>query len=1143
MKKKLFVTSSKWQGRILLRMKITTLLLFFCILQGFANVYSQSTIVRVNHKNANLSKILMDFDRQSEMRFFFEADLFKGTKPVSVTEEKISVQDFLDKYVASNGFEYKVVDNTVVINRAEKTAIPADLRIKQIGKKVRGTVTDENGQPIPGASIMIEGTSKGTIADSEGNYSIDAESNQTLIFSFIGYIKQNVTVGEKKIVNIELKEQNNELEDVTVVAFGKQRKESVIASITTVKPDELKVPASNLTTALAGRMSGLISYQRSGEPGADNAQFFIRGVTTFGYKKDPLILIDNSEVSSYELSRLQPDDISSFSIMKDATATALYGSRGANGVILVTTKGGVEGKAKINVRFEQALSRPTKMVELADPITYMNLHNEAVITRDPLGVIPYSQNKIDNTIAGLNPYVFPKNNWHDILFKKHTINQRLNFNLSGGGKIARYYLAAGVTKDNGMLKVDKMNNFNSNVKLMTYSLRSNVDINISKSTLVTVRLHGIFDDYQGPIDGGTTVFNKVMKTNPVLFPPYYEPDAENLYTKHILFGNYDNGQYVNPYADMVKGYKESTQSKMLAQFELRQNLDFVIKGLSYRALFNTDRNSYFDVSRFYKPFYYKVALYDKMTDTYTLNSLNEKTGTEYLNYSEGSKTVASVTYFENALEWNRKYDEKHSVGGLLVYTMRERKAGNAGDLQQSLPFRNIGFAGRFTYSYDSRYFGEFNFGYNGSERFSKKERFGFFPSAGLGWFVSNEKFWDENLKKTVSKLKLKATYGLVGNDEIGSADDRFFYLSSVNMESSALGSSFGTFGNSGGYTLSGVSVLRYPNEDITWETSRKLNLGVELGFWDNWEFQLDVFKEKRDNILMSRAYVPATMGLHVTPRANVGKASSKGIDVSMNYNHSFNEELWITGMGNFTYATSKFDVYEEPDYSKTPWMSRVGSSLNQNWGYVAERLFVDEEEIRNSPIQFGDYKAGDIKYKDINKDGKITDQDKVPIGYPTSPEIIYGFGATIGYKSFDLNFFFQGSARSSFWIDPEATAPFIGGQSALLKAYADDHWSEDNRNLYALWPRLSQTNIANNQQTSTWFMRDGSFLRLKTVEFGYNISPKLISRYRIAGARVYLSGTNLMTFSKFKLWDPEMGGNGLGYPLQSVYNFGVLLTF
>ena len=1007
-------------------------------------------------------------------------------------------------------------------------------------KSISGIVKDDIGEGIPGVSIVIIGTTNGTISDINGEFRIKTSLGDTLQFSFIGKTPVKKVVGKNNIIDVTLISNEEELDEVQVVAFGKQKKESVIGSISTVKPGELKVPSSNLTTALAGRVSGIISYQRSGEPGQDNAQFFIRGVTTFGYKKDPLILIDNNEVTSSELSKIEPDNIGSFSIMKDATATALYGSRGANGVILITTKEGKEGKANINIRYETSISEPTKMVELADPVTYMKLHNEAVKTRDPLGATPYSPNKIANTIAGNNPYVYPANDWYKMLFKDRTVNERLNFDISGGGKVARYYLAGSVIQDNGVLKVDQKSNFNNNIKLKRYMLRSNVNINVTKTTEAVVRLNGTFDDYTGPIDGGNSLFNKVMATNPVLFAPYYEPDSANIYTQHILFGNADNLQYNNPYADMTKGYKNYTISQMSAQFELKQKLDFITKGLSVRAMFNTNRYSYFDVSRYYNPFYYSVSNYDKATDKYTLRSLNESSGTEYLGYNEGTKDINSTTYFESAINWSRTYNDKHEVGALLVYTMRNQILANADNLQKSLPYRNISLAGRATYGYDSRYYLELNFGYNGSERFSKSERFGFFPSMGLGWMISNEGFWNDNIKRTINKLKLKATYGLVGNDAIGGSDDRFFYLSNVNMDNSSRSSSFGTYQNN---SLNGISVSRYANEDITWEEAKKFDGGIEMGLWNDFEIQADYFHENRSNILMNRSYIPATMGLEASVRANVGEAVSHGIELSLNYNHSFNKDLWMTGMANFTYATSEFKVYEEPDYSATPWRTHVGRSLNQIWGYVSERLFIDDEEVENSPTQFGDYSAGDIKYKDINKDGKISSQDIVPMGYPSSPEIIYGFGLSCGWKHFDLSCFFQGLARESFQMNATTTSPFVNGQNALLKAYADDHWSENNRNVYALWPRLSPTIISNNVQGNNWCLRDGSFLRLKSLEFGYSLPVSLISMARITKLRLYFSGTNLLTFSKFKLWDPEMGGNGLGYPVQKVFNFGLQLSF
>jgi len=520
------------------------------------------------------------------------------------------------------------------------------------------------------------------------------------------------------------------------VAFGTQRKESVVGSIASVRPDELRIPSSNLTTALAGRVAGMIAYQRSGEPGADNADFFVRGVTSFGYANTPLILVDGVEIPSSELARMQVDDIASFSIMRDASATALFGARGANGVILITTKEGKEGKTQTSIRYETSISGPTRKVELADPVTYMKLANEAVTTRNPLEPTPYTQEKIEKTETGVDPLLYPAVDWHSMLFKDYAVNNRLNLNVSGGGNVARYYIAGTYNRDNGVLKVDGKNNFNNNIDLRNYQLRSNVNVNISESTEVVVRLNTTWSDYTGPISDGTSMHNLVIRTNPVLFQPYYLPDRNYEFAEHILFGNAGNGEYINPYAEMVKGYRNSTSSRFMAQFEINQQLDFIIKGLKISGLYNTTRYANSAVTRSYNPFYYTIGSYDALTSSYNLVRLNPNTGTEYLTYTPSPNGNTVEGYFQSILSYNRGFSSAHVVGGSLVYTMRHALQTNAGTLQQSLPYRNLGLAGRLTYAYGDRYFVEGNFGYNGSERFAASHRFGFFPSVGGAWFVS-----------------------------------------------------------------------------------------------------------------------------------------------------------------------------------------------------------------------------------------------------------------------------------------------------------------------------------------------------------------------------------------------------------------------
>lgn len=1018
-------------------------------------------------------------------------------------------------------------------------------------KTVKGVIyEEETGEPMPGATVSVEGSTRGVMTDLDGSFELTGvKPTDKLKFECLGKETQVLQVGTMTNFVVKLKNAANELDEVTVVAFGKQRKESVIGSISTVDVKTLKVPSSNLTTALAGNVAGVIAYQRTGEPGQDNADFFVRGITTFGANTSPLILIDNIELTSTDLARLQPDDIESFSIMKDATATALYGARGANGVIFVTTKRGQEGPAKIFARVETSISAPTDVVELADPVTYMKSYNEAISTRDPLGELMYTYDKIDQTgKPGANRLIYPANDWYDMLFKDFATSYRANVSARGGGKVATYYVSGAYTEDTGVLKVDKRNSFNNNIDDKNYTLRSNVDINVTPTTKLAVRLTGNFRDYQGPLNGGSDVYRQVMHSDPVLFPAYYPVDDEHVGIQHIMFGNYEDGSYINPYANLVKGYKNYQRSQMIAAVQLEQDLKFITKGLSFMTLFNLTRLSEFTVNRQFNPYWYRLDRYDSYTGEYHVNRINEN-GTDYLTYSESGKTVKNTMYSETRLNYNRSFG-KHDVTGLLVFTASESLTANAGSLQLSLPSRNAGLSGRFTYGYDKRYFVEYNFGYNGSERFHKSHRWGFFPSAGLAWMMSNEK-WFKPLTKVVSNLKLRYSYGLVGNDNIGSSSNRFYYLSEMSMNNSGLGASFGETRN---VSYNGIGVVRYANEAITWEKSYKSNYALELGLFKKLDIIAEYFTEHRTDIFMQRADIPNTMGLQAAVYGNIGQARSKGIDIQADYKQAWASGLWASARANFTYSTGKYDVYEEPTYPES-YRQHAGRSIRQTWGYIAERLFVDDEDAANSPSQaaFGSqYGGGDIKYTDVNGDGVITNADMVPIGYPTSPEIIYGFGVSLGHKGFDFSVFFQGLGRESFWIDATSaystkynkygTAPFVNN-GQLLKAYSDSHWSEDNRDIYALYPRYSAYENHNNTQVSTWWMRDGSFVRLKQMEFGYTLPQKLTNKIHIDNLRVYFQGNNLLCWSKFKLWDPELAGEGFNYPIQRTFNIGVNVTF
>lgn len=1121
-------------------MKITILLFFVGVGLLNANTTFGQEKISLNAKNKILRSVLDDIEKKSDYVFLYNDNALDINRVVNVSVKDYSIENILSLILDKKTTNYSILDKQIILYSDKKEL--ESILIAQQNPVVKGKVVESDGTPIAGVVVKKAGTADATTTDANGNFSLsNVPIGSTLEFSLIGFVKVEKKFDGKGDIIIIMLEDVQALGEVEVVAFGTQKKESVIGSITTLAPKNLRAPSSNLTSALSGQVAGLISYQRSGEPGADNADFFVRGIASFGFNTGPLILIDNIESTSNDLARLNPDDIESFSVMKDATATALYGSRGANGVVLIQTKEGKKGKPKLEMRIETSFSQPTQNIKLADPITYMRMHNEAILTRNPEQPTLYSDDKIDRTVPGSGSVIYPYTDWRKELMKSMAWNTRANANISGGGDVARYFVSLRYTKDEGLLKVNGKNNFNNNINLQTYQLRTNVNIDVTKSTELKLSLSGIFDDYTGPVYSGNEMYKMIMAANPVLFPAVYPVDEQHKHIKHILFGNRE-GNYVNPYAQMVKGYKEYGNTNLQASVTLNQNLKFITDGLKFSGLFNVSRKSHYSQSRQYIPFYYELSSYNFMTGDYSISSINSDKGTEYLDFIPGNKTVNNVMMLETRTMYNRDFGP-HAVSGLLVSQYRDSKDPNFDDLQKSLPSRNLGFSGRFTYAFDSRYFTEFNFGYNASERFDRKHRWGFFPSIGAGWMISNEPFFT-SLKKEISKLKLRASYGLVGNDRIGDINERFLYLSNVNMN--ADGAGFGY--EQGAYSRPGISVSRYANPTIGWEKSYKGNYGLELS-WRGFEMITEYFTERRTNILQTRASIPQIMGYEDTPRANLGEAKGYGVDIDLKYNKNITKDMYVIGRGSFTYAHNEYTKYEDQVYKTEWWKSKIGYPTQQQWGYIAEGMFIDDAEVANSPVQFGEYKAGDIKYRDMNGDGVINTLDQVPIGYPTSPEINYGFGATVGYKGFDFNFQFQGSARSSFWIDYGSVSPFFntspgGGQgnTQLAKFISDSYWSESNRDRYAVWPRLATQSITNNAQPSTWFMRDGSFLRLKLVEAGYTFPQAVINKLRLGNLRIYVSATNLLLFSKFKDWDVEKAGDGLGYPLQRVVNFGLSIT-
>ena len=1001
---------------------------------------------------------------------------------------------------------------------------------------IKGKVIDETGATVIGATVVIKSDpSKGTVTNMDGEFSIKAPTNEMLVISYVGYksVEQPAVDG----MVVRLSPDSELLDEVVVTAFGTgQKKASLVGSVQTIRPKELKVPASNLSASFAGRLAGVVAVQRSGAPGADGADFWIRGISSTN-ASNPLIILDGVQISAGDLNTLDPEVIEGFSILKDATATALYGSRGANGVVIVTTKTGADmAKPTVNVRLEGYINTPTSTPKFVDGPQFMELFNEAIGNLST-GDLPYSAEKIANTRSGVDPYAFPNVMWYDELFNNIAFNQKANLNIRGGGKKLNYFLSVSADHQTGMLKPasNQYYDYNNQLDFWRYAFQNNIQMNLSESTQIALRLNAQLSNSRGPKVGVNNLFSSVINSNPVDFPIRFGEDG---IVQHIKWGGIKVGpaRVPNPVADAASGYQDSFNSTVIANLELNQDLSMLTEGLRLTALASFKNYSSTWSNRFRDHNFYTMEGYTKQEDgTYNVNTRLLDTETDTALKSQGGTGGDRWFYFHTMLLWNRQFGD-HALGAMLNYN-QEEFAMNVGNdnILNNLPRRKQGLAGRLTYSYRDRYIAEANFGYNGSENFAKGKRFGFFPSVALGYNISEEDFW-EPIKKYVSLLKLRGSYGLVGNDQIGG--DRFVYRSNVNLNG---GPSY-TTGINQDYSLSGPKYERFENQDITWEVGEKLNLGFDLQLFHSLRLTADFFREYRRNVFQQRGAVPSYMGTAATKiYGNLAEISNKGVDLSLDYDKQINKDLFVGVRGTFTYAKNRIEKWDEPAFQEYPQKSGVGQSLNTHWGLVAERLFIDEADVANSPSQSAfspNISGGDIKYKDqpdVNGkySGTIDENDEVPLGYPRIPQIVYGFGSNVIYKQVDFGIFFQGVGQSSMMLG--GFHPF-GTQynRNVLQFIADNRWSPTNQDIYAQYPRLTKMDMPNNTRNSSYWLRDASFLKLKNVELGYTYNRM----------RVYLSGVNLYTFSKFKLWDPERGGgSGLSYPTQRTINIGLQMSF
>uniref|UniRef100_UPI003AABD884 SusC/RagA family TonB-linked outer membrane protein n=1 Tax=Alistipes shahii TaxID=328814 RepID=UPI003AABD884 len=1086
-------------------------------------------------RSVPLKTVLEEVERQTGYSILFENEDVDVSRPVTATFKDATLQTVLDT-VLDKSLRYTVKGGgkLVTISRRSPVSAPTAPNGEMT---VAGTViSSADNQPIVGANIYVEGTNVGTTTDAGGNYKLTLPASaKTVTVSFLGYDTKKISVRDIHLFKlITLADASNKLEDVVVVGFGVQKKESLVGAVQSVKPSDLQTSSSNLSTSFSGKIAGVIAVQKSGEPGADGANFWIRGISTFGSGQSPLLILDGVEITNQMLNNIPPETIESFSVLTDATATALYGSRGANGVMIITTKNGRDSeKMTINLRAEFGASAPTRVPKVADGITYMETFNEARTTR---GEKPYYSNeKIMGTKLGLDPYVYPNVDWYDMLFKDCTFNQNFNFNMTGGAKKIDYFLNASVYNENGIMRKPEASKFDTNINAQKYLFQANVSADATKTTRVSLKMNTQLHYRHAPIQSVSDLFAYAMTGMPCEFPATLPGEESDTFVRFGTNNAWNSGFFTNPYAQLCRGYGDQFRGHFTSALTVNQNLDFITKGLSATGMATFYNRVYSAVYRSFTPFMYQLTDYnidEAGNYSYTSNSTN--TGTTYLGTTRGKDGYRELA-FQAKIDYARTFG-KHDVGATIVYMQKERNM-NISDEQEyaALPYRQQGLAGRVTYGFDKRYLFEANFGYNGSENFAAGKRFGFFPSVAVGWVISNEPFW-KGIKEQVNLFKLRASYGLVGNDVI-SKDyaDRFPYLTTVDM-----GQGYDVYIGNNFERKYGPILSVYGNPNATWEESRKLDIGVEIGLFDSLNIIFDWFKEKRSGIFMQRTSLPSTFGMSgITPWANIGKVDNSGVDISVDYNKAFSKDLILSLRGTFTYAHNEIVEMDEPKY-KWAYQYKAGHPINSIQCLIAEGLFRDEEEIASSPSQdiyatTYPIRPGDVKYRDLNDDKIIDDNDMCWTGNPTVPEIIYGFGFSLKYKGFDCSAFFQGQGKVSILMynyHPFATAATPG--SGLMQWIADEHWSEDDPNPKALYPRLSPLWNNNNTKASTLYVRNGKMLRLKTAEIGYTYKKM----------RVYVSGTNLLTFAPFKYWDPEKGsGNGLGYPLQRTYNLGFQFNF
>ena len=1129
--------------------------LFLCFLllgidYSFAsyNNYSQFKTLSVSMSNSTLREVLKTIEKSSQFVFFYLDDAVNLERKVSIDSKNKNIEEILSELFEGTSCTYRISDRQIFISGKA----PASTEQQQNKRKISGRVTDIKGEPLIGVNVTVDGDANGSITNMDGLYEIFVTKKSVVLkFTYIGFKTSEIrTNASTNIYDVTLEEQVNELEETVIVGYGTQRKISNIGAQSSMKMEDIKTPSASLTTTLAGRLAGVVAVQRTGEPGKDAADIWIRGISTPN-TSSPLVLVDGVERS---FNDIDPEDIESLTTLKDASATAVYGVRGANGVILIKTKPGKVGKPTVSADYYESFTRFTKMVDLADGITYMNAANEAM--RNDGIATKYTEDQIRNTIAGKDPYLYPNVDWLKEIFNDWGHNRRVNVNVRGGSEKVAYYASVSYFNETGMTVTDKnIDTYDSKMKYSRYNFTTNLNIDVTPTTKVEIGAQGYLGEGNYPAISSADLYNAAMSISPVEYPKMFFVNGEA-----FVPGTSTNNNFNNPYSQATRrGYDNLTKNQIYSNLRVTQNLDMLTKGLKLTAMYAFDVYNEIHVHQDRAESTYNFldtsVPYD-MNGQPILQRIYE--GSNVLSYKQET-SGNKKTYLEASLNYDRTFNDDHRVSALFLFNQQSKLLYPKGTLEDAIPYRMMGIAGRATYSWKDRYFAEFNIGYNGAENFSPKHRFGTFPAFGVGWVVSNEKFW-QPLSKAVSFLKIRYTDGKVGNSEV--SDRRFMYLDQMK-ENGDYGYKFGPNGTKwSGYETVNMAV------DLIWEESRKQDLGIDLKlFNDDLSIVFDLFKERRENILLKREHsIPSFLGYNTSaPYGNIGIIENKGFDGTIEYNKRINKDWVIALRGNVTFNKDKWIQGELPE-QKYEWMNQYGHNINGVKGYVAEGLFTQTEiddmarweslsdankAITPKPFasQFGTVKAGDIKYKDLNNDGQIDAYDQTYISRGDVPTTVYGFGFTVGWKDLSVGMMFQGVAGAERVLNGSSINPFNGGGgSGNLYSNIDDRWTEENPDQNAFYPRLSYgsetTSNINNFQKSTWWVRNMNFLRLKTLQISYNLPKPWVNKVHLKNAAVYVMGTNLFTLSRFKLWDPELNtDNGASYPNTTSYSVGINFTF